>query len=245
MRNFIGCLLFVCLATTVFAQRYIPNDSIIVLYSNQELPVGAVKLGSIKNKPNDFGAKCDYNSAIDEARNSTRDMGGNVLRFKKLSVSDGVGCYKFKADVFKADIREQLKEIAHKNDSITHSLLSDTAKYALLYVYRTEGASGGFNLTTDDGKLLWKSLHSTSKKIIKLDKQGPIRFYVKATDEDEQLIYIRPGHVYFMRCGINTRSFTAGGVIGALVVPTVVAPTIDPVSPQIGIMEFNDIDNLE
>ena len=203
--------IFVCvLGIACFSKSYAGDpDSIVVLSIKGELPQDAVKVGEIRVKDGGLKTNCGYEQSIFEAKMKASHLGGNLVKLTEVKPPDGWStCYRLRADVYKVEnISELHRVIKQREDSIMATLISDTASYALLYVYRPGGIGPivEYNLHIDDTIVC--RVFNNSKFIVRINDVGKKTIWARTEARDEVTVDIEKGKVYFLKCGVTMGAF--------------------------------------
>jgi hypothetical protein len=195
------CILFPLL---LFAQLT-PSD-VLVLDEYTPPPDSAEYIDEVyvREKQNQM---CTYEAQLIEAKYKVYKLGGNILKITKLKPPAimGSNCYRISGEAYYTDSLEAVrKQIAGIPDTISRILISDTAQYALLYVYRPATGIGwmhGNRLLLNDVEV--STLAAGSKRMFRIEKEGET---VLHTDDDpvgEITLNIKFGKVYFVRCEVS------------------------------------------
>jgi hypothetical protein len=107
----------------------------------------------------------------------------------------------------------------YSQDITTKNYQTDTAKYALLYVYRPkimEGLLVNYNIHVADSVVC--KVKNNTKFIIKLYKEGPATIWAETEKKKVVNINIQFGHEYFLKCGVSTGLWVSRPEI-ALIIP--------------------------
>jgi hypothetical protein len=210
-----------------------PLANVVVYKEGMSLPSSAKKIGNVK-VGDGFRFNCGYDVTLNAVKQKAIEIGGNAIKLTSVKSPDLMStCYRMKADVYtiaKGDIPVTVLNEKKFEDSITHSLISDTASYALLYVYRPKSSLGVFvqyNLHADDSFLC--RVKYDDKYIVKLRKAGNTRLWARTEARDELNLNVKPGKVYFLRC-----SLAMGIAVGR--------PVMELVNLNQGLSEFNKTD---
>lgn len=105
-------------------------------------------------------------------------------------------------------------------------MLPDTASYSLLCVYRPKGGYGWaveYNLHVNDSTV--GRIKNGSKFVVKLRNNGETKIWARTEAREEVVADIRPGQIYFLRCGVDT-----GALVGR--------PQLGFIRPEKGMEEF-------
>lgn len=201
IRNILlACL--VCFTTMATAQN---TQDVLVIEEEAEAPANTKFLGKIKVGDGGFKINCGYERVMDEAKEKVIKKGGNILKITKLKEPSVLGstCYRVWGEAYYTDSLESLMG-AIMQDKVTPMLISDTAKYALLYIYRPHSSVGGllnYWLHVNDEEVC--RVRNYSSCVVKIEKEGPVKLWGTIETRAEKELDIRFGQVYFIRCEIG------------------------------------------
>jgi len=168
------------------------------------LPSNVTLLGHIKAGNNSTQLHCDYEAVIDEAKRKAKAMGGNLVKITELRSPVFIsGCYGIKADVYHFPYIERLVYQAKPEDK--PSVIHDTDKFALLYIYRLKDTvfpAARYTVYQDSNKVIFQS-KSKNTVVLKLDKEEKITIWAKAGKQKELTLDVKYGHSYYLRCGVE------------------------------------------
>ena len=131
---------------------------------------------------------------------------------------------------FAYGIKKLANAQAQASDSINRTLISDTAKYALLYIYRPnvyQGAIIGYKIHLGKDSIICRAKNN-SKYIVKLYEEGPTDIWGATESRSTVSPDIKFGHTYFIRCAIKMGAFVG-------------EPSLTLMDTYKGLSEFNDI----
>lgn len=196
---FITAALF---STNALAQ--IKASDVVVFDKNTPVPAHCRLIGKVKILNDGNRADGSYWQIISEARARVAKQGGNVYKITKLTEPSSLdNRYQVWGQVYYTDSMNALKEDAiAKDDSIVRTLLSDTAKYALLYIYRPRkwaGSAWKHMIHADDTVLC--NLKNGSTSIVKIEKEGITDIW--CTGGSSNKVNIKFGRVYFVKSEIG------------------------------------------
>jgi hypothetical protein len=209
MKFFCG---LVALLITLAGYGQQTTDSIIVLPLKTPLPVDAKKLGEIKSGDNALKINCDYETLVLHAKQKALEMGGNMVKITELLAPNFISkCYAIKADVYLvADLtpyREQKKAWSKMPGDVKN-------KYATLYIYRPMDnivPTPFYKLHLDDSDIC--TVKSKWKDTINVYKEGEITLSAKTEKLAALRLTVKPGGVYYIRCGVVESQFWMSPVI--------------------------------
>lgn len=200
-------LFFSC--TTIFGQSQNNTANIVVVLPiNIQVPTNAKKLGTIKLGNNNTQTRCRYDELVAQAKVKAIELGGNIVKIRELIAPVFISkCYKIEADIFSCN---PLPHYDIKQDTntamVTH--LADTAKYALVYVYRfadTLTFQPRYDLYMDDSVVGHVKSRFTS--VLKVYQSGTVTFSAKTESKVSLPMKVDIGKIYFLRCGTASGSF--------------------------------------
>ena len=100
-------------------------------------------------------------------------------------------------------------KIVQKDSIISANVKSDTANYALLYVYRPKNFVGiaiSYDLKISNSevqKFVVGRVKNNSKFVVKLYKEGKTEILAKTEAENSVSIDVKYGQKYYLKCGIS------------------------------------------
>ncbi|MBS1778619.1 MAG: hypothetical protein JST70_04800 [Bacteroidetes bacterium] len=137
MNRFILLLLLVLFTASSSAQKK-KDDHVLVCEENVPVPVGAKYIGKIRVMNEFTETQISQNLMMKNAMEKVLRRGGNVLKVTRYEIPGINGKKEFRiwGDVYKVDDADKAAALLPKvPDSISLRLLSDTSKYALLFIY--------------------------------------------------------------------------------------------------------------
>ncbi|AWO01161.1 hypothetical protein DLD77_05380 [Chitinophaga alhagiae] len=220
-----ACLLMPAIA---FCQALSAGTPILILQENEAAPTSAKHIGNIRIKDGGFKMRCGYEQTMEEARNKARSQGANIVKITQLKRPDALStCYRLRADIYyQEDLPAMLEERRARQETALKAMLPDTASYSLLCVYRPKGGYGwavGYNLHVNDS--LVGRVENGCKFTIKLPHNGEIKIWARTEAREEVIVDVRPGQIYFLRCGVGM-----GALVGR--------PQLGFIRPEEGMEEF-------
>ncbi|HVI45859.1 MAG TPA: hypothetical protein VM802_13375 [Chitinophaga sp.] len=228
-------LLFICsINIQVNAKNFTDTTGVFVIAKDDMLPDGARKIGKVKVTDGGFKTNCSYDSTIVQAKAKAIKAGGNVIKITELLAPDGLStCYRLYGEIYRhPDIPGLEARRSQALDSAMKSMLSDTASYSLLCVYRPASALGtiiSYNVKLEDSVIC--RVKNNSKFFIKIYKTGPARLSARTEGPDEVSIDFQPGKVYFLRCSIDIGAFVGH-------------PKFNIVDRYVGLYELNAVGRI-
>lgn len=227
MRSFLLAAIAILLTTFSKAQEQADSLQVAVIEKTEKVPENAQKIGAIK-VGDAMGKKCDYETTLLSAKTQAAQLGGNLIHITQVRVpSELSNCYRMHADVFHVDdVNKILQEKQRVKDSTTHSLIADTAQYALLYIYRQGGPGALISINVHLGDSVIARVGNNSRHIIKLYKEGHTNIWSRTETRAEVPIDISFGKVYFLRAAIEMGVFVG-------------EPSLDIVKMETGLKAFN------
>ena len=148
----------------------------MVVKQGEQVPDSCTVMYNIKIGDNGYNMGCDYESILNFAKLKTQLDGGNVLKINTVKRPDHFcDCYRLYGTIL---YRKNLSKVYHDyiEDSIAKYKFGDTAKYAILYVFRPRASRGslvGFNIHLGDSTICRAKNMSVYE--IKLKKEGKIK----------------------------------------------------------------------
>jgi hypothetical protein len=155
------CLFFYVLVCNVVCaqegfERY-PN----VLPLGQKPPEGGRLLGTVE-QGDGLRSGCGFHVTLLDLKAKGLEMGGNVLLLTQVKTGGISNCYRMVGDVYQVDDRDAFwKKRLESVDSVINPKNTDTATYAVLYLYRpfaaeAAGAIKPYNVYVNDEKV-WRA----------------------------------------------------------------------------------------
>lgn len=229
--------LYLKIALSLFICSYMPfcamaqEADVAVIEKAEPAPQGAKMLGKIKIGDGVFKTDCSYETVVGEAKEKARKAGANIVKITEVKEPDGwSSCYRIKADIYyAADISGYIALQQHKDDSVSGSLLPDTASYALVYIYRPRsgvGALVSYIMHQDDSAI--GRVRNNTGFIVRVPNTGKVKLWARTESRAEVSVNVVRGHVYFLRCSIKM-----GVLVGE--------PKLELVSPPTGVREFKNV----
>lgn len=111
---------------------------------------------------------------------------------------------------------------------------SDTANYALLYVYRVKSFNGGiisYDLKLTNAlfpEIVLGAVRNNTKFVVKLKQEGKTELWAKTESKKSVFLDVKFGQKYYLKCGI-----AMGIMVGR--------PSFDLVIPEQGEKEFEKV----
>ncbi|MDR1756554.1 MAG: porin family protein [Culturomica sp.] len=102
--------------TSSIQKTYAPlayEEEVRVFEINEETPLNAEKLGTVKIGDSGFSTNCNYTVVLDKAKAESRRVGGNALKITQHQLPDlWSSCHRITADVLKIDGTEKYLSVA-------------------------------------------------------------------------------------------------------------------------------------
>lgn len=198
--NLLGLLVSFTFPIDTFAQ--IKASDVVVYDEHTPVPSHCKLIGKVKILNDGYRANCGYRQIMREARERVAKQGGNVYKITKLGKPSALyPCYEVWGQAYYTDSLIAIKEeAAAKNDSIIKTLISDTAKYALLYIYRPrvfEASVWNCWILANDIELCRMKNGSTC--IVKIEKEGVTEISSSLKGLKKLKLDIKFGMVYFIK----------------------------------------------
>ena len=191
-------IILISLAGSACAQT--TADTVIVLPLKIAAPANAKKLGTIKAGNNATTSKCDYVAVIADAKRKAAKMGGNMVKITELISPAFVGkCYKIQADVY--TIHPLPQQLVQK-PVITEP--TDSNAYARLYIYRLRDSLAlepTYSVHMNKDSVICR-VSSRSRNEVRVYTTGKITLWAETEGRRELTLDIKPGEVYYIRCGL-------------------------------------------
>ena len=203
----------------------------VVLNLAEHSPTDAKFVGKVKVGDGAFKINCGYETVLRQLMDKGEKLGGNVLKLTQVKGPDGWStCYRMWADVYSIpDVTAYKLRQKAVSDSLTGTLLPDTASYALLYVYRPKSSVGSVvQYSLHDGDSAICKMKNGNGFIIKMTKPGKTTLWARTEAREEVTLDIKPGKVYFVRCSVKM-----GVLVGE--------PKMDLVNTRVGLAEFGKV----
>ncbi len=199
------------------------NQPVKVLHFNDSVSVDGEQIGILKVGDTGMSTKCSYQLVLEKAKEEARKAGGNVIRITEHKSPDFMSsCHRIKADILLVN-QENFDLLEMETDEADPSL-----DYAVLYIYRNMGTGALVNYNVHLGDSLICRVSNRFKQKIIIHKEGQTELWAKTESKVSLPVDIRHGRSYYIRCGVAT-----GVVVGR--------PTLDLVSKQAGIKEFESV----
>lgn len=210
-----------------FSKKYPALDyreEVRVFDLQDPVPSNPEELGVVKIGDTGFTTHCGYTEVIEKAKTEARSVGGNAIKITKHTLPNmwGSSCHQITATILKVDHFDMLPVSEVVDSSLIH------ADYALLHVYRYNGAGALVNYDLHLGDTVICRVNNNWKKTIKIKKDGLNTLWARTEAKDELPIDIKFGNEYYLRCGI-----TMGAFVGH--------PQLELVDKQSGKAEFQAI----
>ncbi len=222
-------LVVLCMPFHMFAQQAADTaNDVLLLQPKEEVPVSARKVGkAVKVVDKGFKINCTYDDIVSEAKMKVKAAGGNILKVSEWRVPNAMStCYGIIGEAyFMEDLSTMHRQLAHISDSIVRSLIPDTARYAVLYVYRPGGLGPliSYNLHLDDSVIC--RVHNDRYYAVRIYKEGAANLWTRTEARVDVPIDLRFGQAYFLKCGVAMGAFVGH-------------PTMRIVDPKVAISQF-------
>lgn len=208
-----------------------PGSKILVIDQNEKVPEKSEFIGELKIGDSGFSTDCGYTKVIDEAKETARKSGANLIHLTALKKPDfGSTCYRIKAKLYRNLNPDVITQIAENKKSENKSRLPSNADYAIVYFYRPKNFTGaliGYNVRMDDENIIGR-VRNGKKFKYKITNFGRHEFWAKTESKTTVVIDVKKGQEYFVRCGINL-----GFAVGK--------PEMYLVENEIGVSEYGSI----
>lgn len=185
------------------------KQEIKVVKANDVIPENTEVIGHVKvgDKGATATSKCTYSKVIEKAKEEARKAGGNAIRITQHKTPNiHCTCHRIKADILRIDnVDSYLFGMPLKKAEDTEVRDSN---YAVLNIYRPHeiGLSPAYNLHFGDVTLC--RVPKDYKKTILIKADSISTLWVKTEAKEEIPADLKPGHVYYLRCGE-----TAGAIV--------------------------------
>jgi len=126
------------------------------------------------------------------------------------------------------------KMIVVQKDTVPAKLVSDTANYALLYVYRQKSFSGSmisYDLRLTNALFpenVLGSVKNNSKFVVKLYQVGKSEIWARTESKRSVFIDVKFGQKYYLKCGISM-----GIMVGR--------PDLNLIYPEQGVLDYENV----
>lgn len=201
-----GICCFLLLLAAAPASAQINTADVVFIPTNIAVPAYCKPMGKVSVTDGGLKLNCGYEKVLQDARIKTVQAGGNVMKVTKLKSPSALGssCYQIWGEAYYTDSLDAVRLLAEGRDTVSNKLISDTASYALLYIYRPRGGTGfllNYVVHLDDAEVC--SAGSNSKCIVKVDKEGMAKLWATIETRCELPLDIQFGKVYFIKCEIG------------------------------------------
>ena len=180
------------------------KQEIKVVKANDIIPDNTEVIGIVEVGDNGLtgNSKCTYEAVIEKAKEEARKAGGNAIKITQHKYPDRIStCHRITADILHIDNVDsylfgmqlkKAKELEVKDSS-----------YAVLNIYRPHeiGLSPAYNLHFGDVTLCRVPKDYKKTVLIKTDSKSTL--WINSETKEEISADLKPGHVYFLRCGIT------------------------------------------
>jgi hypothetical protein len=208
MLKLLSSLLFIFFCLSATAQKNIYPDKVLICYDGDPLPQDSRHMGEL-NVGNNH-TSYDYRRAVEQAKIKTAKKGGNIFRIDNTAnfymdlTKTGI-C--FKGTIYYASNIDVYLAYRDGSDTVSKKLISDTASYALVYIYQPanrEGITRSFDLKIGSETY---QIKEDSSYCIKLRTKGSTLVSQnngkKGTPERAMDIHF--GKAYFIKCDVLSR----------------------------------------
>jgi len=197
MNRFILLLLLLSFAVSSIAQKK-KDDRVLVCEENVPVPAGAKYIGTIRVMNEPLELQRSEQLMMKNAIEKVLRKGGNVLKVTDYEIPDINGDveYRIWGDVYKVDdIDKAAASMAvTPPDTISRHLLSNTAKYALIFIYRPMRESPGEDYIRMNGNIIYDPV-SRYFDTVKVEQEGLAKL---STGSYTDTITIQFGKAYFV-----------------------------------------------
>lgn len=175
------------------------KQEIKVVMANDVIPENTEVIGMVEVGDNGLtgNSKCTYEAVIEKAKEEARKAGGNAIKITKHKTPDVISsCHRITADILR---------IENADSYLFGMKPGQTAdsNYATLNIFRDDATFGViFDLFI--GKSLLCRVPHDFKKTILIKADGPTTLWTETEKKEELEVDLRPGHVYYLRCGVST-----------------------------------------
>lgn len=208
-----------------------PEIKILVINQDEKLPENSQFIGDLKVGDSGFSTDCGYTKVIDEAKETARKTGANLIYLTQVKKPDLAStCYRIKAKLYKNLDSDVIVQITENRKSESKSRLPEDADYAMVYFYRPKNFSGGligYKVRMDEEDIIGR-VRNGEKFGYKVTNFGKHEFWAKTESKTSVIIDVEPGEEYFVRCGVNM-----GFAVGK--------PDMTIVENRLGISEYESI----
>ncbi len=182
------------------------ESEIFIIKENEKIPVNSKFIGELKIGDSGFSTDCGYTRVIDEAKETARKSGANLVHLTKVKKPNfGSTCYRIKAKLYRNFNSDALTLISENRKLKNKSRLPSNAEYSIVYFYRPKNSFGsmiGFKVRMDDETVIGR-VRNGEKFEYKTTDFGKHEFWGKTESRASVIIDIEKGQEYFVRCGID------------------------------------------
>jgi len=179
------------------------TTKLVVIGIGDPIPDSCKTIGPVNVGDNGSDLGCDYPTILDIAKKITMRVGGNILKINSTKKPDHrCECYRLYGTVLYRKNIWNIK-ISKTDDSITKLKFGDTAKFAILYIYRSKGSEGtlmGYDVHIGDSVICRAKNNSAYE--IRLYKEGEVQLWARTESKSKASFNVKFGQEYFLRCSI-------------------------------------------
>lgn len=211
------------------------KDAEVYVYaSSDRLPVNLSKIGNTSIVADDYKQKCDLRTLLEQVKREARRLGANVVHITQLDVPSHKNfCHRLQTTLYtgaKDSISKQYK-ILKFNSNVARD-----KQYALLHIYRFDGASSWLRYNLKLGDTTLCRVKNNFKTTLKLNKEGSNLITINNRKRGLPIDIVF-GKEYYLRCSVNDNSSIGIGV-NTMGITISTNPSIDFISNDIGALEF-------
>ena len=179
------------------------DAEIAVIELEQTMPNGAEVLGSVKIGDTGFTTNCDYSNVLELAKLEARKVGGNAIKITEHNFPTAMGssCHRITASILHL---ENVEAYLPKDED--DAVIPDV-DYAILNVYRYSGAGSAVSYDLHLGDSVVCRVKNNYKTTLHIKKSGLNTLWAKTEAKSEVPITLKPGHTYYLRCGVKMGAF--------------------------------------
>ncbi len=180
------------------------NDSIMVIPIGEPLPDSCKLIGPLNVGDNGYNMGCDVGSIVDFAKTIAGRVKANIIKINASKPPDNwCECYRIYASMYYRKNIWNAKKGKY-DDSVAKAKFGDTAKFAILYVYRgkksKESLLGGYNVHIGNSDSSICQAKNNSANEIKLTKEGKIYLSAMTESESGVILDVKFGEEYYLKC---------------------------------------------
>jgi hypothetical protein len=171
------------------SERY---PDIRVYKIEDKTPADATILGTVKVGDSGFSSNCGFFEVLDKAIEQAKLSGGNAIKIIRHILPGRSTCHRITALILK---------INDPDKKVINEVEAKSAGYAVLNIFGDPDTSNPFcyDLYLEDK--LFCNVKNGSKIIKAINNQGIHAFSVKPDSSVTLKVDIKPGEVYYLRCG--------------------------------------------